>query len=43
MKDRKKKEVPFFARYLAGKELKRVRGGEDFVALKHASDDDGLT
>ena len=40
MKDRKKKEVPFFARYLEGQKLKRVRGGEHFVTLKYPSDDD---
>jgi hypothetical protein len=40
MKDPKKKEVPFFARYLEGQKLKRVRGGEHFVTLKYPSDDD---
>ena len=40
MKHREKKEIPFFARYLEGQKLKRVRGGDPFVTMKYPSDDD---
>jgi hypothetical protein len=52
MKDKKKKEVPFFARYLEGQELTRVRGSttakypsdrDEDVTMKYPSDDDEST
>ncbi|HME91519.1 MAG TPA: microviridin/marinostatin family tricyclic proteinase inhibitor [Myxococcaceae bacterium] len=50
MKVKKKKEVPFFARFLEGQELKRVKGSittlkypsdyDEYVTMKYPSDDD---
>ncbi len=48
MRKTKKKEVPFFVRYLEGQELKKVGGttmkypsdGDEYVTMKYPSDDD---
>jgi hypothetical protein len=40
MTDKKKKELPFFARYLEGQQLKRVKGSMHVITLKYPSDDD---